>query len=139
TEDGIYTVSLTVSDGTISDTEIKVDYINVLPIEFSIENMTGGLFKVSAVIKNSGETEVTDLSWNIKLSGGFILLGGDTSGENVSIPPGEQETISSSIILGLGQTTVTFTAEIPEGSSDVRQRGAFVLLFFIKLKPGGGL
>ncbi|MCK5261267.1 MAG: PQQ-binding-like beta-propeller repeat protein [Thermoplasmatales archaeon] len=139
TEDGIYTVSLTVSDGTISDTETKVDYINVLPIEFSIENMTGGLFKVSAVIKNSGETGVTDLSWNIKLSGGFILLGGDTSGENVSIPPGGQETISSSIILGLGQTMVTFTAEIPDGPSDVRQRGAFILLFFIKLKPGGGL
>ncbi|UCF12495.1 MAG: PQQ-binding-like beta-propeller repeat protein [Thermoplasmatales archaeon] len=139
TEDGIYTVSLTVSDGTISDIEIKVDYINVLPIEFSIENTTGGLFKVGAVINNNGETEVTDLSWNIKLSGGFILLGRDTSGENVSIPPGGQETISSSIILGLGQTTVAFSAEIPDGPSDTRQRDAFVLLFFIKFKPGGGL
>ena len=43
TEGGVYTVSLTVSDGTIFDTETKVDYIAVSQITLEIGDITGGL------------------------------------------------------------------------------------------------
>ena len=137
TEGGIYTVSLTVSDGTIFDTETKVDYIAVSQITLEIGNITGGLFKVNAVIKNTGTIEATGVHWRITLEGGFILIGRNSSGENLNIPAGGQEIISSSIIIGFGQTRIIIEVWIPDGPSDKREQGGFVLLFFIKVNPGG--
>ncbi|EMR75372.1 PDK repeat-containing protein [Thermoplasmatales archaeon SCGC AB-540-F20] len=137
TEGGIYTVSLTVSDGTIFDTETKADYIAVSQITLEIGDITGGLFNVNAVIKNTGTIEATGAHWRITLEGGFILLGRNTSGENLSITAGGEETVSSKLILGFGQTTVTVEVWIPDGPSDTREQGGFVIIFFIKVNPGG--
>ncbi len=43
---GVYTVSLTVSDGTNEDTEIKVDYINVTGASSEIIFVQGGTFEM---------------------------------------------------------------------------------------------
>ena len=137
TEGGIYTVSLTVSDGAIFDTETKVDYIAVSQITLEIGNITGGLFKVNAVIKNTGTIEATGVHWRITLEGGFILIGRNTSGENLNISAGGQEIFSSIIIIGFGQTRIIIEVWIPDGPSDIREQGGFVLLFFIKVNPGG--
>ena len=98
--------------------------------------ISGGLFKVSVQIENIGATEATNVQWNITLDGGGGL--GGASGENVTIPAGGNATISSKLIIGLGKTTVTVSAWIPDGSSDTREQNAFVLLFIIFMKPGGG-
>ncbi len=102
----------------------------------NIDTITGGLFNVDTVIQNTGDAEATDVQWKINLDGGLILLGKETSGEIGYMAPGNETTINSKFIFGLGTTVVTVTAEVPE-DSDSRHQGASVLLFFIKVNPGG--
>ncbi len=97
-----------------------------------IENITGGLFKVSTVIKNTGGVDAINVNWSITLTGGIILLGKETSGGILSIPDGGESKISSSLIIGFGKTTITVCAEISE-SSDIKEQESFILLFFIKI------
>jgi len=73
----------------------------------------GGLFKITASIKNTGIVEAEEINWKIALDGGFILL-------------------------GFGSTRVVMTVDIPEGSKE-RDQGGYVLLFFIKVNPGGSI
>ncbi|MCK5112956.1 MAG: Zn-dependent exopeptidase M28, partial [Thermoplasmatales archaeon] len=88
-------------------------------------------------IKNTGLAEADDINWQITLDGGLILLGKETTGTIQTIPIGGEEEVRSGLIFGFGQTRVTVTADILEGSG-IRNQGAFVLLFFISVLPGGG-
>jgi len=91
-----------------------------------IGNISGGLFKVNAMIKNNGDIDATDVNWSIILDGGIILLGKNTSGNILSIPDGEETTISSSLIFGFGKTVVRVTVD-----SVTKEQDVFVFLFFI--------
>ncbi|GAG96331.1 unnamed protein product, partial [marine sediment metagenome] len=71
------------------------------------------------------------VNWSITLGGGLILLGRETTGIIDSLPVGEKVTVSSNLILGIGKTVITATAECTEGSSDTKTKDAFVLLFLI--------
>jgi hypothetical protein len=99
---------------------------------FEIEIEISGGFGVTVTIKNVGDVDVAMVDWNITLDGGLILLGGETSGKIVSIPAGDEATISSNLIFGFGNTVITVSAKSGE-SSDTEERDAFVLLFFILL------
>jgi hypothetical protein len=107
----------------------------VLPI-VDIGAIKGGLFKVTAAIKNTALAEAEDISWKITFDGGFILLGKESTGTIDTILAGEETIVSSKLILGFGPTRVVMTVEIPEGS-DTRNQGAFILLFVIQVNPGG--
>ena len=114
--------------------------VSIVISAIEISKITGGLLKVNAVIKNTGEWEATDVSWHIDLVGGLIFIGSNSSGEISSIPVDGETTISSSgIIFGFGQTVVTVTAQAPDGSHDTYKRNALVLLFFVKINPGGAI
>ncbi len=95
-----------------------------------IENISGGLFKINAVIKNNGSADVVGVDWGITLDG-LILLGKETRGKHVGIPAGGEVTVRSDLILGIGKTLVTVTVEKPGVSSDTKEQDAFVFLFFI--------
>ncbi len=110
-----------------SDSKV-IDIVDAPILE--IGDISGGLFKVSTVIKNIGSIDAMIVDWSITLDGGIILLGRESSGSVVSIPVGDEATISSSLIFGFGKTMVTVSAEISE-SSDTSERDAFVLLFLI--------
>ena len=97
----------------------------------------GGLFKVSALISNTGSMDATDVEWSITLEGG-AFIGKETTGTE-TITAGGEVTVSSKLIIGLGATTVTVTAEVPDGISDTRTQSGFVFLFFIKVNPGGSI
>ncbi|PNX52450.1 MAG: hypothetical protein BV458_09540, partial [Thermoplasmata archaeon M9B2D] len=66
--------------------------------------------------------------WSIKLTGGLIILGKETTGTIASLAAGGEETITSSLILGLGATTITVTA-----GPATKNQAATVLLIFIKI------
>lgn len=100
-----------------------------------IDMIQGGLFKVSAPIKNTGELDANGVQWTITLEGG-AFIGKETTGTD-DIPAEGEITATSSLIIGFGQTSVTVTAEIPEGVSDSRTQNGFIMLFFINIKPGG--
>jgi PKD repeat protein len=118
-EPGNYTVSLTVSDGDITDTETKEHYITVVPpaghSNLEIGNITGGLLKISAEIKNTGDTDATSVNWSIKVSNGFVLLGKTASGTIVSLPSGGMEIVTDRPVIGLGNIGITIEVQEPDG------------------------
>jgi len=109
-------------------------YIGDLPV-IKIGDISGGLFKISAVIKNIGSADATIVNWSITLDGGLILLGRETTGRIVIIPAGEEVTVRSDLICGLGRIAITVTAECAEGSSDTKTWETFIFLFAIPPKP----
>ena len=107
-----------------SDPPLMIDILDVPLLE--IGDITGGLFKISAVIKNNGSSNATSVDWSITLDGGGILLGGETTGRIINIPAGEEVTVRSDLICGLGRTVITVTVD-----SVTKEQDAFVFLFFI--------
>jgi hypothetical protein len=99
-----------------------------------INNVKGGLFRVSAEIKNTGNGAVSNVNWNITLHNG-AFIGKKTSGVNLTIPANSSVTIQSGLILGLGSTIILVQAWIPDGPSSMVQKSGSVLLFFIKVNP----
>jgi len=98
--------------------------------ELEIGEISGG-FGVSAVIKNIGNGEATDVNWSINLDGGLIILGKETTGTIASIPAEDEATVKSSLILGIGSVTITVAADCAEGSPADKSANGFVILFFV--------
>jgi len=110
--------------------------INILQSPFiDIKNILGGLFKVTAKIKNLGAIDATNVDWSIILSEG-AWIGGNTEGTIDSIASGEEVTVSSDFIIGFGKTVVTVSASIPENSDTRSQNGALYLIY-VQVNPGG--
>ncbi|UCF12475.1 MAG: hypothetical protein JSW06_10645 [Thermoplasmatales archaeon] len=103
-----------------------------------IGSIKGGLLKTSTVIQNDGEIELTGVSWKITLHGG-VFIGGESTGEDLTVPANGEATIQSGLIFGFGQTNIKVEAWIEDGPSDLRQQDGFVLLFFVKVNPSGGI
>lgn len=97
--------------------------------ELSIESIAGG-FGISAVIKNVGEGDATDVNWTISLDGGLILLGKETSDIITVIQPDNEETVSA-MVFGIGKSTIVITAESAEGVSVEETASGLVILFFV--------
>jgi hypothetical protein len=106
----------------------KTIHIVGVPI-LEIDNITGGLFKISAVIRNIGGDAIM-VKWIITLDDGIILMGKETTGNILSLSAGDEAKISSNVIVGFGNTVITVSAECDE-SSDTKEQDAFVFLFFI--------
>jgi PKD repeat protein len=127
-------VSLTVSDGDISDTETKEGYITVLPAGSTIVeigNITGGLFGVSAEIHNKGTLNVTSVNWSIALDSGFVLLGKIKSGAIQSLPAGDSTVIADAPVFGFGRIIITITVEVPDAEPITKTASGFLLFFVV--------
>jgi outer membrane protein assembly factor BamB len=96
-----------------------------------IQDIRGGLLKITAVIKNTGDAAAANISWSIKVVGG-AWIGKETPGKISALAAGGEKKVSSRVILGFGKTVVTVTAEVPESQTTRSQNGT-ILLFFIKL------
>ncbi len=135
-EPGDYEVRIKAKDNNLDE---ETDWSDPIAVHIEdgpileIDEIKGGLFRISATIKNTGGLDAEDVEWEISLDGGFVLLGRETTGEISSIPSGEEKTITSGIILGFGQSKITVKAEINKGPEDEQDKTAFVLPFFIKI------
>jgi hypothetical protein len=100
-----------------------------------VERITGGLFKVNAVIRNIGDQDAHGIDWSITLFGGSIFMGRTTTGSISDIPANGQVTIMSKVITGVGLPSVVLVeAGIALGSSDVEVQSADIIGLFIKIK-----
>jgi len=95
----------------------------------------GGLFKVNAKIKNTGSIDATNVGWTISLSGN-VFKGKETTGTIPTIAAGEEKTVTSGFILGIGPTIVTVDAAISK-SSNVRKQEGTMYLLFVWVNPSG--
>jgi hypothetical protein len=129
---GLYNISVKAKDSLMESgwSDPKTVHIVDGPL-LQVGNINGGLFKVTAVVKNLGSVTAVRISWKITFAGGVILLGKKTIGTIQSLPLGGKTTVSSGLILGLGKTVVTISAACVD-SSDTAKQEAFVFLFFIR-------
>jgi photosystem II stability/assembly factor-like uncharacterized protein len=87
--------------------------------------ITGG-FGISLAIKNLGSLDLTNVSWNLTLKGGIILLGKQKSG--ITNVKAGSEVILKSLVFGFGKPTITLTI----ASSETTVKGN-VFLFFVRI------
>ncbi len=80
---------------------------------------------ISVVVKNLGAVPANMIPWSITLNGGIILIGRSKAGIIPSILPGENTTLTSTVI-GFGKITTTITI-----GGDQKIVNGFVFLFFI--------
>jgi hypothetical protein len=113
--------------------EAYIVQMNVTDIKIKLK---GGLFRIKATFINEGIAEADDVNWDISLSGGLILLGKTSTGTIPNIQPGEEVTITSDLIIGLGEVDIIVTAIGPECYVNF-DRGGKVYLAYIHVNPGG--
>ena len=132
TETGIYEIKVRAKDVHNAESDWSDPLaLSIVAPALEIGNISGNLFKLNIVIRNTGGVTAAGVNWSITLDGGFILAGKKTSGWIIGIPAGGQTTVSSDFIFGFGKTVITVSAETP-GSSDTATRNASVFLFFIR-------
>ncbi len=68
-----------------------------------------GRFGVQAHVKNLGTTEATGVNVSIKITGGILHLINVSHMETISIPAGEEATVSCKPFLGLGSIDIAVT------------------------------
>ncbi|MCX6671361.1 MAG: M20/M25/M40 family metallo-hydrolase [Euryarchaeota archaeon] len=124
---GSYDITVKAKDENGVESGLSPAHTIIINPSIQIETITGGLFKVNAVLKNNGASTATNVPWRINLSGGILLLGKTTKGTIPTIAAGDSVTISSGIIIGFGKTVITVTADTATTSQN-----ATVILFFIK-------
>jgi len=101
-----------------------------LGCELEIE-LIFGRYGITMIIKNIGDSDCTNVKWSITFDGGIILLDKETTGIIICIPPGENATVSSGLIIGFGRTIITVSVECAEVPSVTKEIEAFIFLFFI--------
>ena len=106
----------------------KTIYIVEEPI-IELGNISGGMFKINAVIKNVGPVDAIKVNWSMTLTGGLILTGKQRSGIVPIITAFSEHTVTSDPILGLGNTVITVTID-----SETKEQNAFVFFFYISIK-----
>jgi hypothetical protein len=126
---GTFDITVKAKDANGAESGVSAVHTIVISAAPSIEigAITGGLFKVKAVINNNGAVAATNVSWSINLAGGIILLGKATTGIIPTIAADGTATITSKMIVGFGKTVITVTADTAS-----KTQNATVLLVFIK-------
>ncbi len=90
----------------------------------TIDSISGGI-GVSAVIKNVGDADATDVPYTMTVTGGLLgLINKEVEG-TIDVAADGEETISSGIILGIG--AITITVEVGLASETVE--GTQLLIF----------
>jgi hypothetical protein len=105
--------------------EASLITILTLP-RIEIGAITGG-FGVSAVIKNVGGAEASDVAWSISVNGGVVLLGRVTPGNFSKILPGSSSKAKTGFVFGFGSVDIVVTAGEVEKTATALLLGPFFL------------
>ena len=107
--------------------------IHIVEPIIKIGNITGGFFRVNAIINNVGDGEATNVYWNITLSSNLIFFGDKSSYKITSILPENDVKIRSKFIFGIGRADIVVDANVRYGESDTKTIEAFLLGCYIKI------
>ncbi len=118
------------SDGAESEWSAPT-VISIVAPQLELGPIQGGLFKVKTFVINKGAIEITQIHWNITLTGG-AFKGKASNGVLSTIPGDGQQKISSDFIIGFGKTTITVTASYTNSTAS-KSQNATIFLFFIKV------
>ena len=85
---------------------------------------------VTAAIENIGDAAATNVTANINVSGGLIIIGKEKTVSIASIAIGATEN-AKSLVIGIGKAAITVTVTCDEGVSGAANADKMVLLFFV--------
>ncbi len=90
----------------------------------TIDSISGGI-GVSAVIKNVGDADATDVPYTMTVTGGLLgMINKEVEG-TIDVAAGGEETISTGIILGIGAVSITVQADLATETAE----GTQILIF----------
>jgi hypothetical protein len=125
TEDGAHTVLFySVDNAGNQETEKSSTFTIEHPVAVEI-TIAGGL-GVSATIKNTGTTDLTNIDWSIALDGKLIFVGKAKSGTITALAAGESATVKD-FVIGFGKTGIAVSA----GTEEATASGTALLIFVI--------
>ena len=117
-----------------SNNEQNYDNVGILN-GLEIEVINGGI-GISAIVRNIGEINLTNLIWSIDLDGGLIILGKTGSGEISLLLPDQIATIEIPLVFGFGKTTITVNIDADEPNSTIKMARARIKGIFVNILPG---
>ena len=138
-EDGIYKISVKTKDiyGAESDnSDLLIVQISA-PIQPQIEikNITGRFLAITAVIENTGDYDLEDIEYFFNISGGLLPISARHFKARIHILQiGQQQTISSSAIFGLGDIQIIIEIRTSKGVITSEPINAFVFLPFVLIE-----
>ncbi len=100
-----------------------------------IEVIKGGI-GVSAVIRNVGDQNVTDVNWKINFDGGIILLGRHNEGIITKLFPKDSETIRLPLVIGFGKAKITVTVNATDADTVSKSMNCRLLGVIVNVFPG---
>jgi PKD repeat protein len=130
---GVFSVSLTVSDGIRSETETKPGYITVHepPPMLVFGDVRGGFARVSVEVRNLGPDTLA-VTWNLSMSGGLVLKRAFNG--SVDLAGNGSEVLVASPVLGFGRAEVGITARTPGRPAVTKEFSVFVLGILILVR-----
>jgi hypothetical protein len=97
-----------------------------------INAIKGRFNKVSATIKNIGDTDVASVTWSISVEGGILKRIDQRSTGTIALARQSETTIvSERIPFGLGRLEITVTVEATSGEPVTQNAQGFKLLLFV--------
>jgi hypothetical protein len=126
---GDYSIKVKAKDteGLESDwSETTTISIVALP-RIEIGEISGSFGSLSAVIKNVGAAEASNVNWSISLNGGLVILGREASGTFVKILPGFSPKAKTSFVFGFGSVDIVVTVGDLEKTATAALIGPFIL------------
>jgi parallel beta-helix repeat protein len=123
----------------IAETNDEDRYPLMKPYEMTILTVAikPGLFKFNFQIKNIGNHTAFNIQWNIRINGGFILIGRESSGAvDKPLLPNEESLLSSGLILlGFGPIQITLAIWADNAHRIENTSKGFLFLFFLMITP----
>lgn len=126
------------SRGSANDDFATIKYSQGGAPELIIESINGGM-GVTAIIKNIGDVDATEIDWSIDIDDGLIILTPKATGTISTIPADQSEEIDMFVLgFGLGILTpiprITVSAECVEGSSAEENETAMIIVLYVLIQ-----
>ncbi len=93
-----------------------------------------GPIGVKATIKNTGDAKATNVNWEIKFTGGTILLGKAKNGTIPEIDVAGEAIAKIPFVLGFGKSVIGVSVSCDQGVTASKSQNATVLLFLVLTK-----
>ena len=118
-----------------ADSYPEKNSISFLNPEIQVESITGGT-SINAAIRNTGDVNLTNITWNINLSGGIVLIGKHAQGTIKIIYQENYEIVTIPFAFGFGNIKITASTNSDQSSSDQRTVDARIFGRRVKIIPG---
>lgn len=122
-----------IATGTISIP--KSENISLSSSSLQVEVITGGL-GLTAMLRNTGKENLTEINWDITCDGGLVILGKKTTGIIPLLRGDSSESIQVPLVIGFGKPSITVTAQAAEGDDAIKTNQAQILGIYLKILPG---